>query len=124
MSVSIYYTACRSYGLSEAERKAIEEVISRFSVKDQIEEYLISGHGWSGEDFFLYQEPLDSPQMIIDGATKLPNDSMDDLVSAVYHWCRALSEIHHLLTDADWHVHVDDHDIQWDKQRHVFDPSI
>jgi hypothetical protein len=29
-----------------------------------------------------------------------------------------------MLPDADWRVHVDDHDIRWDDDRNEYDPSV
>ena len=121
MGVSIYYTARRSIALSQSEQDAIKEIVSKYSVSDQIEQYLQTGIGWSGEDFCLYCPPLDSPDMVLDGATKLPSEE-GGLSATIQHWCKALSELRCLLSDAEWHVHVDDFDVQWDEARHVFDP--
>jgi hypothetical protein len=121
VGVSIYYTARRSVALSQSEQDAVREIVSRYSVNEQIEQYLQTEKGWSGEDFCLYCPPLDSPDMILDGATKLPREE-ETLSSAIQHWCRVLSELRCLLSDAEWRVHVDDFDVHWDHARHVFDP--
>jgi hypothetical protein len=121
VGVSIYYTARRSIALSQSEQDAIQEIVSRYSVIDQIEQHLQTGRGWSGEDFCIYDPPLDSPDMILDGATKLPCEELA-LSPAIQHWCRALSELRRLLPDAEWRVHVDDFDVHWDQAQHVFDP--
>ena len=123
MSVSIYYSARRPTALTEQEQKAVKEVVSRYSVADQVEEYLQTGSGWRGEDFCLYSPPFDSPDTILEGATKLPGHTDDAAWIAVLHWCKALSEIRRVLPNADWHVHVDDYDIGWDEQQQAFDPS-
>ncbi len=123
MSVSIYYTARRPRELSKAEQLGIERVIDRYSVKEQIDEYLRTGVGWNGEDFCLYRPPFRSPDVVLNGATKLPGSTEDVFWDAVQHWCQALSEIRRLLPDASWDVHVDDHEIQWDESKQVFDPS-
>ncbi len=108
--------------MADAERMAIEEVVEKYSVKEQIEEYHHTGTGWQGDDFCVYDEPFDSPDTIFEGATKLPDDSEDSMWEAVQRWCNALSEIRRILPDADWQVHVDDHDIQWDEAGQVYDP--
>ena len=123
MSVSIYYTVCRSTALTEQEQEAVKEVVSRYSVADKVEEYLQTGSGWRGEDFCLYTPPFDSPDTILEGATKLPGHTDDAAWTAVLHWCKALSEIRHILPDAKWHVHVDDDDIEWNEEQRAFDPS-
>jgi hypothetical protein len=78
---------------------------------------------WNGEDFCLYQPPFDSPDTVLEGATRLPDQDEDIFWVAVRHWCQALSEIRRLLPDAEWDVHVDDLDIFWDAERQVFDPE-
>ena len=92
--------------------------MGKYSVKDLIEQYLQTGRGWSGEDFCLYRRPLDEPEMILDGATKLPCED-EALSPAIERWCRALTELRRSVPDADWHVHVDDLDVHWDQARQV-----
>jgi hypothetical protein len=124
MSISIYYTATRPCELSEAEQTGIERAIERYSVKEQIDDYHRTGVGWNGEDICLYAPPFNSPNVVLEGATKLPDNNEDVIWDAVQHWCRALSETRRLLPDAVRHVHVDDHDIQWDESRQEFDASM
>jgi hypothetical protein len=123
MSMSIYYTAKRAFELSEAEQTGIVGVVDRYSVEEQIEEYHRTGVGWNGENLCLYAPPFDSRDVVFDGAAKLPDSTEEVFWDAVQHWCQALSEIRRLIPDADWHVHLDDHEIPWDKSRQVFDPS-
>lgn len=121
MGVSIYNSARRPYALSETERRTIEEVVKRFAVADQIEEYLQIGTGWR-EDFCLYEPPFDLPDTILEGATKLPIESDDEAVFAVRHWCKALSELRRMIPDAEWQVRIDDAEIHWDEAKQQFDP--
>jgi hypothetical protein len=123
MGISIYYSARRAKELTDVEHKAIEEVVGRYSVKEQVEAYIWTGIGWSGEDFCLYDPPFDEPEIVLEGATRLPDSSQKELWAAVNHWCRALSEIRRLLSDTIWHVHVDEHVIPWDEEQREFDPS-
>jgi hypothetical protein len=64
------------------------------------------------------------PGVIFEGATKLPDTSEDDCWTGLQYWCSALSEIRRILSDAEWDVHVDDHQIAWDKEAGSFDPLI
>jgi hypothetical protein len=121
MGVSIYYRCYRSYALSVEERKSISEIVERYSVKKQIEEYFITGKGWNGEDFCFYSEPLDSPEAILEGATGLPISTVAICCTAIEHWCNLLSEIRRFLPDSSWEVHVDDYEIPWNKDLHQFD---
>ena len=63
------------------------------------------------------------PDVIFEGATGLPDNSEEALWTGLQHWCNALTEIRHALPDAEWHVHVDDHDIPWDPAAQAFDPT-
>jgi hypothetical protein len=123
LGISIYYTARRSSGLSDQEQSCIDEIVSRYSIKDRIDAYGTTGGEWLGEDFCLYDLPLDSADVILEGATGLPDGSEDALRAAVQHLCRALSEIRRALPNAQWRVQIDDHDIRWDEEREEFDPS-
>jgi hypothetical protein len=57
-------------------------------------------------------------------ATKIPDNSEEAIWIGVQHWCEALSELRRAIADAEWRVHVDDHDIVWDEARQEYDPSI
>lgn len=123
MGISIYYSARRINPLSESEEKRIAAVVGGYSVADRIEEYHRTGSGWTGEDFSLYDPPFDEPDIVLDGSTKLPNDSEESFGTSIQHWCRALSELRRVIPDADWCVSVEDHLIEWDEQSQSFDPA-
>jgi hypothetical protein len=123
MGISIYYAAHRPVPLTQGEREAVDEIVRRYSVADRIDDYHRTGLGWNGEDFCLYDPPFDTPDTVLEGATRLPDQDEEVFWVAVRHWCEALSEIRRLLPDADWHVHVDDLAIFWDIGRQAFDPE-
>ncbi len=124
MSVSIYYTAKRKQPLTATERNAIDAAIARFAVEDQLEEYFRSGTGLNWESFCIYDatQPTEAG-IVLEGATKLPDNSEDAMWIGLQHWCQLLTEIHLQLSGANWHVHVDDHAIVWDNTSNSFDPS-
>ena len=122
MSISIYYEAKRNAPLSAQENAAIAAVIKRYSVEDQIREYVRSGRGQNWESFHLYGSSS-SADSIFSGATKLPDNSEEAIWIGVQHWCAALSEIRRILHGATWEVSVDDHPIRWDEQGRRYDPS-
>src|SRR5262250_1732950 len=99
MGISIYYAARRPRGMTEREWEAVENVVRRDSVQDRIEEYHRTGCGWNGEDFCLYQPPFDSPDTILERATRLPDQDEEVFWVAIQHWCEALSELRRLLPD-------------------------
>lgn len=124
MSISIHYLAYRRHQLSTSERASIDELIRRYSVKEQIEEYQHSVEGLNWESFCVYDPNAPTkPGVIFEGATRLPDNSSEALWLGLQHWCRLLSEIRRALPDASWRVHVDDHDILWDQARGEYDPS-
>ena len=124
MSISLHYSARRRQTLSEKERQAVDALMATYSVDDQIEHWNQTGAGPNWESFPLYSHPLDGPDTILEGATKLPNNSQDGFWMGVLHLCGALSELRRLLPDANWAVHIDGHDIHWDEKQQAYDPSV
>lgn len=124
MSISIYYTARRSRPIDETALAQITEVETKYGVEDKIENYLQTGNGYNWESFCIY-DPNDpsEPDVVFEGATKLPDNSEDAVWDGLKHWCSALTEIRRIIPDADWNVRVDDHEIHWNDARGAFDPS-
>lgn len=124
MGLSIYYTATRKQRLSSIERLAIDAAIARFSVDDQIEEYLKTGNGLIRVGFGVYdpEEPTKA-DVVFEGATKMPSNTEDALWVGIQHWCKLLTEIRLQVLGASWQVNVDDHDIVWDSRSNSYDPS-
>lgn len=124
MGISIYYTAKRDQPLSVTERAAVDRLITEYSISDQVERRIQTGHGHNGMNFFVYDpERPSEPGVIFEGATQLPSNDDDALLELIQHWCRLLSAIRVTLEGTTWHVHVDDHDIQWDDTRQGYDPA-
>lgn len=122
MSTSIFYSAVRAHDLTETERQAVAAIKWKYSVNDQIEEYLRTGSGPNWSSFIFYDHDLSSGA-IIEGTTELPDNSEEAIWIGLQHWCKALSELRRLIPDADWHVHVEDHNIDWDDTRQEYDPT-
>ena len=102
----------------------IEHLHASYSIRDQVERYGQTGQGRNGEDFCIYDgDNPTEPSIIFEGATKLPDNSEDALWELLQHWCRLLSEVRRAVPGAEWHVHVDDHDIPWDEEAQEYDPS-
>ena len=124
MSISIYYTARRSLSLTDSEHAQISTIEKNFAVEDQIEEYVKTGIGYNWESFCIY-DPNDptEPDIVFEGATKLPDNSEHAIWNGLQHWCAALTEIRKVISDADWKVHMEDREIQWDADARAYDPS-
>ena len=124
MSISIYYSAARSTPLTDVESSAIDAVVEEYSVDDQITAREQTGVGPNWESFCVYdRDDAIIADAIFVGATKLPDNSEDAMWVGLQHWCKALSAIRRVLPNADWHVHIDDHDMQWDDAKQEYDPS-
>ncbi|MEM8550662.1 MAG: hypothetical protein AAGF10_07715 [Verrucomicrobiota bacterium] len=125
MSMSVYYEAWRDEPLSASEREKIDAVLREHAVEDQIEAYLKSGDGPNWESFCVY-DPADptSPDVIFEGATKLPDNSEDACWVGLQHWANALTQIRLVLPEAAWDFRVEDHDIYWDERTQQYDPSV
>lgn len=125
MGISIYYAAHRAKPLTPHENEQIVAVIDAYSIEDKRREADRTGQVWSWEDFCVY--PLgssDEPDVIFEGATKLPLESEIEFWASLQYWCQLLSEIRRVLSNAAWTVHVDDYPIQWDEAHAAYDPSV
>jgi hypothetical protein len=122
LSISIYYTARRAHGIAPPERVAIESLRAEFSVNDEIDDYMRTGHGLNWESFCVYSVgPRTEPGVVFEGATKLPDNTDDAIAMGVQHWAALLSRIRQALPGATWHVHVDDNDLVWDDDAGEYD---
>lgn len=127
MALSIYYTARRKAPLSSSEIAAVEEVVRRHSVNDQIEQFLSLGTGlnWETFDFATNVEPRRflKKGVVFSGATQLPDNQEDASWIGIQHWCRCLSEIRLAVPGCEWTVQVEDHEIPWDAAANAYDPT-
>lgn len=124
MSISIYYIARREEPLSPVEQAALGRICASYSIRDEVERYGQTRQGHNGEDFCIYnRDNPTEPGIIFEGAKKLPDNSGDALWELLQRWCKLLSEVRRAVLGADWHVHVDDHDILWDEEAQEYDPS-
>ena len=123
MSVSIYYAARRTQPLTEAEISVVEQITQKHSVDAQIEQYLQTGRGLNWESFCWYKHHS-AADVVLEGATKLPDKTADAMWIGIQHWCAALSEVRHAITGLVWIVSVNDHEIKWDEQRQLYDPTV
>lgn len=115
MGVSIYYQARRHRPLSAQEQTAINEI-------DRL--HAVVGAEFEQGSFGIYPpNEHTEPGVIFEGATGLPLTTEDEFWEAIQHWCRALTLIRRVLSDATWTVHVDDHAIVWNDEQKAYDPS-
>ncbi|HTU16416.1 MAG TPA: hypothetical protein VMG10_00010 [Gemmataceae bacterium] len=125
MGISLYYQARRERPLSPDERAAIDSVVARYPVEALIAGVSVPPEEYNGEAFVVYPaETCTVPGIVFEGATKLPTNSEEAFWVAVQFWCQLLTEVRQLLSDAEWAVQIDDHDIWWDLERRRYDPSV
>lgn len=121
MSVAIYYKVVRVAPLTDAEKKAIDGLVEKYSVDNDIEKYLKNGKGLNWESFSFSE--ANETKVVLSGSTTLPNNTEDATWVGVQHWCKLLSEIRRLIPNAIWNVHVENHEIQWDSKALAYDPN-
>lgn len=123
MGISIYYQASRSQPLSAEEDAAVREIIERHSVDGRRVRFCEAGVGSYWEDFCLYDPPFVGPATILQGATRLPDETLEVFWEGTQHWCHVLAEIRRAVPGADWSVHIDDRELEWDEERREYDLS-
>jgi hypothetical protein len=120
MSISIYYSAKRASPLTDQEKVTIQRILGEHSVDALLEKYLSTAEGLNWESFCLYDKP--SNGCILEGATKLPDNTEDATWLGVQHWCKALTALRRAIKGADWSVQVEDHELQWSALWRRYDP--
>lgn len=122
MSISIYYEATRDIPLSFSEQSLLSDIVKSYSVDSDIEQYLSTGSGLNWESFSFYEKP-EGKSVILQGSTKLPNNTEDATWVGVEHWCKLLSQLRRQLPNARWTVRVEDHEMYWDSVSNEYDPA-
>ncbi|GGY25000.1 hypothetical protein [Streptomyces omiyaensis] len=105
MSVSLYYSARRPSPLTEAEAAAVGRVVAGHPA---------SFPGEDQEGLCLYEGGGSDPDGIVAGSTKLPLDG-DRVLPVMVAVLDSVTELRRALPDAEWHVHMDDLDVDWDE---------
>jgi len=124
MSISVYYSAKRAAALSQEEAAGIRTLVTKYSVDDQIGKRRWFGKTPNWESFCIYDPGKPSePNVVFEGATKLPDNTQEFLWQGLQHWCALLTEVRRLLGGAEWWVSVDDHEIHWDITTQSYDPA-
>lgn len=110
MSVSLYYTARRSQPMSLQEQIACEKIVEHYDTRYPFGELY---EGFCIYDLEKSREFFDE-NVILDGSTKLPLDVGEQFFGDIVNWwLKCLQEITDILPGAQWHVHIDDTDLEW-----------
>lgn len=105
MSVSLYYSAHRATPLTETESASVERVVAAHVASFPYDDE---------EDLYLYDRSASEPEQIVAGATKMPFDP-GRLMPVIAHVLDSVTELRRALPDAEWRVHMDDLDVEWDE---------
>ncbi|NED11112.1 hypothetical protein [Streptomyces sp. SID9124] len=105
MSVSLYYTARRATPLSGPESAAVTRVVAARRTSFPYEDE---------ESLYVYDPRAAEPGTVLDGSTKMPFDP-GRVLPVIAHVLDSVTELRRALPDAEWHVHMDDLDIEWDE---------
>ncbi|TRV79430.1 hypothetical protein FKN01_09720 [Streptomyces sp. 130] len=107
MSVSLYYTARRATPLTGSESAAVTRVVTARQASFPYEDE---------ESLYVYDPRAAGPGTVLDGSTKMPFDP-GRLLPVIAHVLDSVTQLRRVLPDADWHVHMDDLDVEWDEAR-------
>ncbi|MEU2025949.1 hypothetical protein ABZ565_27935 [Streptomyces sp. NPDC016469] len=107
MSVSLYCTARRATPLTGPESAAVTRVLTARQASFPYEDE---------ESLYVYDPRVAEPGTVLDGSAKMPFDP-GRLLPVVAHVLDTVTELRRTLPDADWHVHLDDLDIEWDEAK-------
>ncbi|MFJ7629397.1 hypothetical protein ACIQZN_23160 [Streptomyces sp. NPDC097595] len=107
MSVSLYYTARRATPLTGSESAAVARIVTERQASFPYEDE---------ESLYVYDPRTAEPGTVLDGSTKMPFDP-GRLLPVVAHVLDSVTELRLALPDADWRVHMDDLDVDWDEAR-------
>jgi len=107
MSMSLYYNAVRETAMNDEEREGVQTAAGRYIADYPFE----TRH----EDFCLYSEPLDGENVILAGATKIPQ-RRGEFYEVILHWLKCLTEIRRALHGCEWDVRLDNVDLIWDEK--------
>lgn len=116
MSVSLYYTATRDNRLTDAEKAAIDKIVTEYDVSAEADKYFETGEGYNWETFTIYDEEDYEDDVIFDGATKTPSNTPEAMMIGMQHWLKVVSLIRNAVPDADWTFQLDDMEIPWDEE--------
>jgi len=111
--MSIYYIAKRDYPLTQKERAVCEEIVARYNNNYP--------YGELYEGFCVYEsESVNEKNVIFSGSTKLPIGMVEDepnvFIDILTYWLKCLGEITDILSNAKWHVSIDDTELSWSKE--------
>ncbi len=134
MGVSLYYTARRDRGLSDAESDRIAKIVAEENEKlnDKLNKSL---PGWKKdgvipsyitdsseicEGLSLYDlDELTEAGVILEGSSKVSHSDCgaEPMITQLESYTRfALGRLRRALPDAEWEVHVDEQELAWEEE--------
>lgn len=101
--------------LNEEEKGTVEKILAKHLANQEIVSLVENGRG---ELFSFYDNP--EHPIILNGSTKLPvdlfPDEIDDFIYVAEHWFDLLSELKNAISNAEWHVTLDDKPLFWNEE--------
>lgn len=133
MGISIYYTAHREHGLTEAERHQVGAIVAEENAAlfAELDAMLpswwetgavpadLSSAGEICEGITLYDPDRTEPGVVLQGSSKVSHASCEaePMFVQLDHYMRSgLARLRHAVPGAEWHVHVDDTDVEWEEE--------
>lgn len=118
MGISLYFRAERSKALSASERKRLQQLVDVYQVSALEAARAVRKNGRLWESLFV-DASVESP-VIWQGSAGLPMDQRA-IMAALEHWATLLGKARAELKGAKWHVHVDDHVLNWIEADQAYD---
>lgn len=107
MGMSVYYTAKRDMPLTAEEKQQIQAAADQYNA-----EYPFQN---KHEDFCIYSEPLDEPDAVFAGATRIPMNRKL-FYDIILYWLKCLTKITRLLKGCTWDARLDEVKLIWEEE--------
>jgi hypothetical protein len=124
MTMAFYFSARRPAPLSSEEQQAVQKIIDKYSVDERIRRRAQTGEGLNWHHFHLAgPDNRSTADTILEGHTRLPDDSEEAAATGLVHWCNVVSAFRRAVHKALWSVQVEDIEIGWDYVKEAYDPA-
>lgn len=133
ISVSLYYEAGRTQPVTPSEQSICDKIAKRYNTKypyKKIAKRYNTKYSYREllcDGFCIHiPEPFrdeSGDDVILTGSAKLPMvDNLALFIRVINWWLKCLGEITDCLSDAQWHVHINDVDLPWERNVHYLFP--
>jgi hypothetical protein len=133
MGISIYYTARRGHGLTDAERRQVDAIVAEENAALYKELDALLPAWWEDgavpaaltspqeicEGISLYDPERTDPGVVLQGSSKVSHSACDSdpMMFQLDHYMRSgLARLRRAVPGAEWDVHIDDTYVEWEEE--------